>query len=188
MYGSSTDLLVRRFMQRVAKPIFIGSFCVFALLLALPWIPSFSPEWLTFIGGFYSFVVAFPVGGTAVLLVVEIGRMGRRSQWDPPSTWISFFVAISSVIATLLYYCKIIAVGSEGSDLSPVGNWMIAAAIVMLFAFLIKFYAVLARERILEKVYFLFLVIASILTFWCFLIGVIADAGNPMDAAPWRQN
>ena len=187
MFGNSTDVLMRRVMLRVVRPIFILSFLCIGLMLLLPWLPPFAPEWLYFISSFYVYVLPFSIGGLGVLITVECGKIGCYSRWDPPTTWICFFVYVSAVIASLLMNLGIMSqqVGLEIEE-AYVNSFTIGT-IVMVFTFLAKFSSVVSRQKIFERIYFCLLIITTGILFWSFLKDVTARHGNPFEQAPWKE-
>ena len=157
-------------------------------MLSLPWLPVFAADWLYFISSFYTYVLPFSIGGLGVLITVEVGKIGSHARWDPPTTWICFFVSVSAAIASLLMNMRLLSqMGRVEIEETYVNSFTIGT-VTMIVTFLAKFSAVVSRQKIFERIYLCLLVISTGLLFWSFVKDVTLRQGNPFERAPWKEN
>ena len=183
MFGNSTDLLIRRFMVRIAKPVYACAGVVVLVLASLPFLPKVESSWLDFLGQLHPFCIPLPMGASVVLLTVEIGRLFSKEWWNPYTVWLSFFVSLMCVPYTVTAFYWAPAMGELQSMTYAWGS--LVATLGVIFSFLLRYGAVITRQRVLDQAYRLFFVVAAVLLLYQGMRGAVLVHGNPFDNVPW---
>ena len=183
MFGNSTDLVIRRFMVRITKLVFVIS-CALAIGIAcLPLLPVFPQAWGSFIGQFHHFFVGVPLGLVFLLLTMEVGKLFSKERWNPQTCWVIFFTAVSSVPLAVVGHFFARYVAEEGS-MNQYAMGLRIVAIGLIICFLIKFSAIVARQRLFEKVYFMLFILVLAYLLYNGWQGLVVMKGNPFDHFP----
>ena len=167
MYGSSTDLIIRRFMVRVAKPILALSVVIMVGVGCLPMFPAMADDIGSKIGQFYPKVSGMPIVIVLLLLTMEMGKIVTKGMWSPRTCWVAFFMVCCSVPVTVCgYFYAQYCVAESEVNFALGLRWI---TIALIGAFLIKFASEVTRQRLFEKIYvivFLCVAICALYSSW----------------------
>jgi len=139
-------------MIRVAKIVFlVSALCAIAVSL-IGMLPNLPQEVGEFIGGGYKYVAGVPLGMVLILSTLEIGKLLTKEKWNPNTCWMIFVLAMTtSIVAVIEYYYAYFTSDLAADQLHNQG--LRVAAVGCHVAFMIKYAAVITRQRLLERVY-----------------------------------
>lgn len=183
MFGNSTDLVIRRFMVRITKLVFVISCLVAIGVGCLPFVPKFPQSWGAFLGQFHHFFVGVPLGLVFLLLTMEVGKMFSKERWCPQTCWVVFIAALSSVPLAVVghFFAQHIA---EQGEMSQYATGLRIVSIGLIVCFLIKFGSIVARQRLFEKAYLVLFVLVVAYLLYNGWQGLLVMKGNPFDNLP----
>lgn len=173
MASNSTDLIVKRFMLRMAYVVYILMALLIGSLIFIPWFPLY-PEY----GGstlllLAPFLILLPTGMTMTLVIIELGKLFFQPRSDSPTALVSFTVAFTAGIFSILQYVGYRTI-SNASYLDTIySNLFLVAAIGLSISFLAKFSYTLNNQKSLEQTYKKMLILsAGILFFAVIAMGI----------------